>query len=838
MTSVTRKFLLSVGLMTAGVTTFAVVAAFIVFQQDLEKREVVHLQDYVGERVANEERRFSDLMDVHRAAGDALRARAADLTPATASRLFDEEYPLQPDGTRRSRDRAFDGFVQPDGDRVYGMGAFISRGREVSARDKALLVAAFDVVGHTGEILRQDYDNFYFFTPDSRLVMFAPDRPDKLIYYRRTAPADMDVSHEQMIRLTEPAANPRRLTRCTSLQRLLQDNHGERLATACVTPVDVNGVHVGAFGSSIVLTSYFMQAINRALPGASNLIVSGEGDLIAYPGFATPGRVTEAALARYERTLGLAALTAKIRKTGMRHGVVISPDGRQIVAYGVLDGPEWYFLVTYPRSALMWSAARSASWVLLIGMLAGLMETALVVLMARRTVAQPLRRLVDYAEAATPGRVPEPLVASLERRGDEIGLLARAFQAAQARGDEVLESLEHRVRERTAELELANQEKSRFLANMSHELRTPLNGVVAVSEVLAREQTSSRNRELAELIVSSGRLLERVLSDILDFSKIEAGQMRLEMGEFDLEQLTSRIAELHRASAEAKDLYFNWSVQPEAAGVYRGDSVRLTQILSNLLSNAAKFTDTGGIALTVAGVDGRLEFSVRDSGIGFDDETRQRLFRRFEQADTSITRRFGGTGLGLAICQSLAQLMGGAIRVESEPGRGSTFTVSLRLERVSDPVFTAEQAPEEQDDIESEISILLAEDHPANQRVVQLLLEPFGVRLAIAGDGQDALDRLMLERFDVVLMDMQMPMMDGLTATAALRRHEEETGAPRTPVIMLTANALDEHVKAGLDAGADRHLSKPIRADALIGAIQDVLSARETAFNAPAEGAA
>ncbi len=823
MTSLARKFLLGVGAMTVAVTALASVGAFLAFQHELEQRQIGYLKDYVAERTTTEDRRFTDLADVHRAAAEAIEDRLKRLSPAQASRLFGRYFPLQKDGTRRSRPDAFDGRMEPTGDFVHGLGAFLADGRNVSPEEKALWVAAYHVTPHAGELLRGDYDNFYFFTPKNRMVMFAPDRPDKLIYYRHNAPATLDFSHEQMVGISLPANNPTRRIRCTTLQRLLQTNQGDRLATACVTPVDVNGRHVGAFGSSIVLTGYFFQAISRSMPGASNLIVTAEGNLIAYPGFNTPGVASEATIARYERGLRLKSLTDAIRKHGGDNGVVLSPDKSRIVAYGLLRGPDWYFLITYPRSAAVWSAARSASWILVLGLLASLAEAGLVVLMARRMVTTPLRRLVGAAEAGQDADALLP-TQDIERRDDEIGLLARTLRASRERADEVLSSLEQRVKERTSELEAANQEKSRFLANMSHELRTPLNGVVAVSETLAREQKTKRTREMADLIISSGRLLERVLSDILDFSKIEAGQMGLEVQEFDLETLANRIAELHRASAAAKGLTFTWSADRAARGAYMGDPVRITQILSNLLSNGIKFTEAGEVKLAISAVEGGLKFQVRDSGIGFDAETGARLFRRFEQADASITRRFGGTGLGLAICRSLVGLMGGRIDVTSALGEGSNFSLFLPLEQLSCAVETA---PADQEDTGGSIEgarILLAEDHPTNQRVVQLILESLGVELIIACNGREALDRLAAEPFDLVLMDMQMPEMDGLTATAALRRLEAEAGAPRIPVIMLTANALDEHVKASFDAGVDAHLAKPIRPDALIGAIASALA--------------
>ncbi|MDB5433162.1 MAG: integral rane sensor hybrid histidine kinase [Caulobacter sp.] len=841
MTSLSRKFLISVGVSSLLVTVLAIVVAFLAFQKELERREIAYLRDYVTERADQEERHFTDLAIVQATAANALRERMENMTDAQANRLFDQDFPLQADGTRRSRDDAFTGRRDPDGDYLYGVGAFIHDGRDVPMAEKKLLVSAFHVVHHFGEAVVGAYDNFYFYTPGTRLVMFGPNRPDKLMFYRHTAPADLDVSKEQMVTITLPGANPTRTIRCTNLQRLLQDDHGERMATACVTPVDVGGVHMGAFGSSMELTGYFQRAVEHSVPGSANLITTADGELIAYPGFTAKGKAGEDAVATYEKDMQLGALAKRIKDDGKTRGVVYSPDGRWIIAYGRLKGPGWIFMIRYPAQAVTLSAARSASWILILGVIAALLQTALVVTMARRTIAMPLQRLARTAESGRAGAEDAiaPVDANesaeaearaldiIEARTDEIGVLARALRAGREQAELTMGELEERVAARTAELERANQEKSRFLANMSHELRTPLNGVVAVSETLAREQATPRTRELAELIVSSGRLLEQVLTDILDFSKIEAGEMRLEVGDMDAGVTISRIAELHAASAEAKGLTLNWQVDPSAAGVWRADSVRITQILSNLLSNAVKFTERGEVALSVSRDATGLVFAVSDSGIGFDAETGQRLFRRFEQADASITRRFGGTGLGLAICQSLAHLMGGTIDARSEPGKGSVFTVALPLEWLREPgeVDTREADSNRADDEAAVggVSVLLAEDHPTNQRVVRLILEACGARIDIVETGKAALDRLAAQTYDVVLMDMQMPEMDGLTATRLLRERERETGQRRTPVIMLTANALDEHVRASLEAGADAHLSKPVRADALMHAVAEAV---------------
>ena len=814
--------------MSLVVTVLGTVGAFLVFQQELTHRQITYLSDYVRERSSNIDRRFTNLTNLHRAAAQELQRRVTHQTPAETNRLTEAFLPAKGDGTRRSRPEYFDGVKTASGRWIYGMGAFIGRANEASPRDRAVLASAFTVVSDFGQAAHADYDNFYFYMQPTRVVVFGPDRPDHLMFYRSEAPADLDVSKEEMAHITLPQDDPARATRCTSLQRLIQVKHGERLATACLTPAYVDGRYVGAFGSSIELTGFFLDAIKNTLPGAANLVVTGKGELIAYPGFATPGRASEDTLRTYERKLGLTALVRAIHKDNGAYGVITSPDGSQIVAYGRLNGPDWYLLLSYPKSAMAASAARSASWVLLLGGVAALMQTLLVVTLARRTIVWPLRRLAASCEPEAFGVSARPFVADVEARDDEIGVLAKALRGEREKTERVLASLEDRVRERTAALERANTEKSRFLANMSHELRTPLNGVIAISETLSAQQQTAHGRELAELIVSSGRLLEQVLTDILDFSKIEAGEITLGHEGFRMEAVVRRIAELHRASAEAKGLDFTWSVAPEAQGGFVGDPVRLTQVLSNLLSNAVKFTDAGSVRLDVVAADDQIRLSVSDTGIGFDEGVRARLFRRFEQADDSIRRRFGGTGLGLAISRSLVELMGGEIEVESTPGRGSTFTISARLTRAATDEAAEATAEPEGFDI-SGCRVLLAEDHPTNQKVVQLILQSVDVDPVIVENGALALERLKSERFDVVLMDMQMPEMDGLTATAALRAHERANGLAYTPVIMLTANALDEHVRASRDAGADQHLSKPIRATALLSAIAEAIASTDQA---------
>ncbi|HXA41191.1 MAG TPA: ATP-binding protein [Phenylobacterium sp.] len=831
MKSLSRRFLISVGLMSLIMTVLGTFGAFVVFERELSNRQIGYLTDYVRERSSNVDRQFSNLSTLHQAAGEELQRRMDKLSDAEVAKLADAYFPLQADGTRRSRDKYFDG-VLDNGDYTYGLGALLTSPKTASPQEMRALVAAFRLVSDFGQAARRDYDTLYFFTPDpARLVMYAPDRADRLMYYRHEAPADFSVAKEEMARLTLPQFDPSRATRCTNLQRLVQDTVGKRLSTACLTPAYVNGRYVGAFGSSMELTHFFLSALKNTPSGASPMIVTSKGELIAYPGFTDQTRSPEKTLAAYEKKFALTDIVARAATTGQDNGVIESRDGRQIVAFGRLSGPNWYLLLTYPKANVMASALSSASWVLLIGGIASAIQALAVVLLARSSIVRPVERLAASCEPGADERVD---VSDVERRKDEIGVLAISLRTEREKTEAVLASLEDRVSERTAQLERANTEKSRFLANMSHELRTPLNGVIAISETLAGQQSTPKGRELAELIVASGRLLERVLTDILDFSKIEAGEITLARDDFSMERLVGHIAELHRASALGKGLDFRWAVTADAVGHYAGDTVRLTQVLSNLLSNAVKFTEAGEVVLEVIAFGDEVRFQVSDSGIGFDEETGARLFRRFEQADASIRRRFGGTGLGLAISRSLVELMGGRIVVQSTPGQGSVFSVYVPLERLADgeSVEGAEAGPEL--DIVG-CRVLVAEDHPTNQKVVELILESVGVIPTIVENGRLALELLKTERFDVVLMDMQMPELDGLSATALLREWERETGAARTPVIMLTANALDDHIRASHDAGADLHLSKPIHAQALIESILNAIAAQPSAGAQAAE---
>jgi PAS domain S-box-containing protein len=374
------------------------------------------------------------------------------------------------------------------------------------------------------------------------------------------------------------------------------------------------------------------------------------------------------------------------------------------------------------------------------------------------------------------------------------------------------------------EAESATRAKSAFLATMSHEIRTPLNGVLGMAQAMAMGEVTDQQRERLEVIRQSGESLLAILNDVLDLSKIEAGKLELEQAEFDIDELSSGALGAFAATAQAKGLSFELKVERGARGVYRGDSVRVRQILYNLVSNALKFTETGGVKVSVSRKAKQLSIAVTDSGIGVAPEKLASLFQKFEQADASTTRRYGGTGLGLAICRDLAELMGGTIRAESRLGSGATFTVDLPLRRVSaaaKPAAAAAQPREPNDGVA--IRVLAAEDNGMNQLVLRTLLEQVGVEPVIVGNGREAVAAWAREPWDLILMDVQMPEMDGPTATGVIRARERAEGRMRTPIVALTANAMAHQVTEYLQAGMDDFVAKPIEAGRLYAVIQDAL---------------
>ncbi|GAA0869551.1 ATP-binding protein [Brevundimonas basaltis] len=369
--------------------------------------------------------------------------------------------------------------------------------------------------------------------------------------------------------------------------------------------------------------------------------------------------------------------------------------------------------------------------------------------------------------------------------------------------------------------EVASAAKSDFLAVISHEIRTPMNAVISAANLLRRTRLDIRQREHVSMLIDAGDVLMGLLNDVLDFSKIEAGKMELESADMVVRERLATMARLWEPRAMANGVRLRLRVAPEVPEAVRTDPLRFQQILFNLLSNAVKFTGDGEIVVAVDWDGARLSVAVSDTGCGIPADRLTQVFNSFEQADVGTTRRHGGTGLGLAISRRLAEIMGGTLSVESVEGHGSTFILTLPVPAVVGEAVRPERRIETTQALRGR-SILAADDHEVNRRILTLLLEPHGCRLTLVENGAEALEAASTEPFDAILMDMQMPVMDGLEATRRIREGAVNGG---TPVIALTANALDSHREAWDAAGVHAFLTKPIDPVVLAGTLAEACAA-------------
>lgn len=450
-------------------------------------------------------------------------------------------------------------------------------------------------------------------------------------------------------------------------------------------------------------------------------------------------------------------------------------------------------------------------------------------------VESSLKRLCqdDTTEAATPP-VADPAFTSLYHALESFReALRKTYASEQALSEKNL-ALEHQASELAEARDLAlqaNQAKSRFLAGISHELRTPMNGFMGMAQLLAETPLNADQRDMLDIAIQSSRHLHRLIEDLLDFSNIEHGQLHCEKKPFDLHATVKDIAASFNDAMRAKHLAFNAVLDEGLPRRVVGDPLRLRQVLGHLLDNAIKFTEKGRVALVVTACGNTrnpalIRFTVHDSGIGISPEHQAKIFDLFSQADNSSTRQYGGMGLGLTLCHHLARLMGGAVRLENLPTEGATFHVEIPLEPViEEPMQNQTIMPPPTRSARERRHVLVVEDNPMNRTLAKAMLNKLGHDTSFAENGREALEQLGRGTFDLIVMDCQMPVMDGFETARAIRRREAEAGSGHIPILAVTANAMTGDRERCLESGMDDYLSKPYKLEQLNEKINALLNA-------------
>jgi signal transduction histidine kinase len=627
------------------------------------------------------------------------------------------------------------------------------------------------------------------------------------------------------------------------------------------------GQHLGL---AMISTDYLVSLQRQIAFGDRGhaVIIDAVGRVIAHP-------IRDWVIASKDLS-GVNAVQAMVRgETGVAQFYSPAFNADMIAGYTAVPGVGWGVMVVQPISELRRRAGQVSEIALIVAAVSFVISAVLSWLLADY-LARPVRQVARTAEAVLAGnqQVSVPKFGGLVPL--EIRRLGEAFNSMLAdlrrQNAETLTAL--------GQAELSNAAKSQFLANMSHEIRTPLNAVIGTVEVLRMTQLTESQLNYLDLAMQSGQSLLRLVDDILDLSKIDAGKLNLERAAFHLPSLVQDVRMMFTEQARAKGLSLAATVPDQLNVALVGDAHRLQQILSNLLSNAIKFTSAGGITISVArdeetAASMRLRFEVADTGIGMDDATQKVIFDAFTQADASTTRRYGGTGLGLSIARRLCQAMGGDISVQSKPGAGSTFRFTVvvdkqgeaQLPRSAAPTLTtpassapvssaapaapvpaeaaqrtdspARQPVTKTDFVSPDVAafqealrragrdtvrVLLVDDNIPNLMVAQAILETLGCVVTKAKNGLEAVAAYRSGTFDLVLMDCHMPEMDGAEATKAIRQIESFQGR-RTPIIALTADAMDDNRRRGTEAGMDDQVIKPLTISVLTSRIRTWLSA-------------
>jgi signal transduction histidine kinase/FixJ family two-component response regulator len=845
--SLAKETLLTMTMQIVGVIGVSALISYLHLIANLELQVKEQLEQYIIERGRKESDLFLLAEDNHKALKTEFLERFMASESEDPSDRFSNLFFEAEDGTMRARPDLFINAAAPHSYASLGITGVIGRNatQTLDAELKRITNTATQMLMIYGPAWRNRFPNLYVSTPNNVMVIYWPEEP-----WGAEISADLDFSEEEW---SYTANTQNNVTRETAWTGLYYDIGAEMFLVSAATPVDYKGEHLITIGSDILINDLVERTLHDSLEGTHNIIFREDGRLIAHPelmdkikgadGYLDVSDVKDFDLGN---TFDLVKSAVKQKKV-----VAFNKNTNEFLAVTKIHGPDWYFVTVYPKSLLSEFAMDSAKFVLIAGILAFLIEIILLFSALNKKVAQPLNELIKATDDVSVGNFEVRLD---DQRRDELGQLAHSFKGMVNQLQSSFVVLEERVAERTTELKTAkesadqakevadqaNRAKSEFLANMSHELRTPLNGILGYSQILQRSNSmNAKDLKGISVINQCGNHLLNLINDILDLSKIEARKMELYPSEFHFLSFLHGVGEMCRIRAEEKGVKFDFSPEPDLPEGILADEKRLRQVLLNLLGNSIKFTTEGKVSLVVKSQPlqeltstsdkkqmlRRFRFQVSDTGVGITPDQIEKIFNPFEQVG-DVKKQGEGTGLGLSISQRIVALMGGKIEAVSTPGEGSTFWFDVDLPEGHNWVETAHQQSlgkiigyecvDSNVSIENRKKILVVDDGWENRSILTQLLEPLGFEVTEAENGQTGLAQAIKARPDLIITDLAMPVMDGLTFIKHLREVAELAD---TCVLVSSASVSLAAQSKSSQAGGDDFIPKPVQAETLFSAI-------------------